>query len=86
MNLILLQLHDNIIEVLPSEIGTLCKLRSLNLSSNRLHKLPLKLYNLGELRSFDVCNNSLEEVDAAVGDLVMLENLVLKFIIKMFLR
>ena len=73
---LLLQLHDNLLESLPEETGSLTKLRKLNLSSNKLKSLPGKFFSLPELRCLDLKSNLLKELSPAIGDLVMLEYLV----------
>ncbi|XP_012257717.2 leucine-rich repeat-containing protein 40-like [Athalia rosae] len=70
-----LDLHDNVIQYIPREIGNLNKLRHLNLAVNRIHTLPLDMYKLCELRFLDLGNNLLKNIDAAIGDLIMLEHL-----------
>ncbi|XP_024938101.1 leucine-rich repeat-containing protein 40 isoform X3 [Cephus cinctus] len=69
----ILDLHDNIMETLPAEIGNLSKLRKLNSSFNKIKHLPLNFYNLSELRHLDLRNNLLKELDPAIGDLIMLD-------------
>ncbi|XP_014205804.1 leucine-rich repeat-containing protein 40-like [Copidosoma floridanum] len=68
-------LHDNLLESLPEEIGCLVKLRKLNLSSNKLRNLPCKFFNLTELRCLDLKSNLIKELSPKIGDLVMLEYL-----------
>lgn len=71
-----LQLHDNLLESLPPEIGDLNNLRKLNISFNKLENLPLEFYKLIELRQLDLKSNILRELDPSIGDLIMLESLV----------
>ncbi|XP_012286484.1 leucine-rich repeat-containing protein 40 isoform X1 [Orussus abietinus] len=68
-----MDLHDNLLETVPPEMGNLNKLQKLDMSTNKLETLPSNFFNLYELRYLDLHNNALKELDAAVGDLIMLE-------------
>ncbi|XP_011498579.1 PREDICTED: leucine-rich repeat-containing protein 40-like [Ceratosolen solmsi marchali] len=74
-DIINLDIHDNLLETIPNEIGCLVKLRKLNLSTNKLRILPSKFFNLAELRCLDLKNNLIEELSPDIGNLVMLEYL-----------
>ncbi|XP_058792286.1 leucine-rich repeat-containing protein 40-like [Phymastichus coffea] len=74
-DLINLDLHCNLLESLPEQVGCLSKLRKFNLSSNKLRGLPCQFFNLNELRCLDLKSNLIKELSPAIGDLVMLEYL-----------
>ena len=64
------------LEELPAEMGNLKELNILNLSNNKLENLPHEFYKLNELHELNLKNNSIKELDPAVGDFIMLTNLV----------
>uniref|UniRef100_A0ABD2WZG8 Disease resistance R13L4/SHOC-2-like LRR domain-containing protein n=1 Tax=Trichogramma kaykai TaxID=54128 RepID=A0ABD2WZG8_9HYME len=78
-DLVNLDLHDNLLESVPEEIGSLTKLRKLNVSSNKLKHLGADFFKLAELRCLDLKCNLIKELNPAVGDLVMLEYLNLSW-------
>ena len=61
---------------MPAEMGNLKELNILNLSNNKLENLPHEFYKLNELHELNLKNNSIQELDPAVGDFIMLTNLV----------
>jgi len=69
-------LHNNLLEELSPEIGSLQKLRVLNLSDNKLKDLPHQFYMLEELRKLYLKNNHLSVIKAEIGNLIMLTHLV----------
>ncbi|MFX0010970.1 MAG: leucine-rich repeat domain-containing protein, partial [Candidatus Hermodarchaeota archaeon] len=52
-----LHLGNNQIDLIPSNIGTLTNLKSLNLSSNHLSTFPQTFWNLNLLEGLDLSNN-----------------------------
>ncbi|KAF8571300.1 hypothetical protein P879_03022 [Paragonimus westermani] len=70
-----LDVRDNQLSDLPSEIGELVNLKSLILSLNRLQKLPDSLGRLRSLVLLDVANNQLTSLGNHLADLISLEKL-----------
>jgi len=52
-----LDLCDNQLDALPSEIGLLSKLKELYLSNNRLWKLPDTIHRMARLEVLDIRGN-----------------------------
>lgn len=71
-----LQLHNNLLEELPPEIGSLRKLKIINLSDNKLQNLPRQFYMLEELCKLHLKNNHISTLEAEIGNLVMLTHMV----------
>lgn len=71
-----LQLQDNSLTTLPSEIGRLTKLTKLNASHNHIKMLPNEFYKLTELQVLSLSHNCLESFTKDIGDLIMLQQLV----------
>ncbi|KAL4238686.1 hypothetical protein ACF0H5_003393 [Mactra antiquata] len=57
-----LNLSDNKLQELPSEIGCLRGLHILSLQQNQLSSLPETISSLSELKSFDISHNHFEEI------------------------
>ncbi|TYI41983.1 hypothetical protein ES332_A01G065800v1 [Gossypium tomentosum] len=71
-----LQLHNNMIEGVPEQIGDLFNLETLGLSSNQLKGyLPPSIGNLTRLRILNLYNNSQTGVPHQIGNLMDLEKL-----------
>ena len=62
---------------LPISIGSLTKLKSLNLSSNQLTTLPESFSQLTQLTSLDLSRNQLTALPDSLGQLTQLTSLVL---------
>lgn len=73
------QLHNNLLEELPPEIGSLRKLRIINLSDNKLNNLPHQFYMLEELCELYLKSNLISTLEAEIGNLIMLTHLVKKY-------
>ncbi|KAG5323952.1 LRC40 protein, partial [Acromyrmex heyeri] len=74
-----LNLHSNLLEELPPEIGSLRKLKVLNLSDNRLKNLPHEFYILEELCELYLRSNQISILEAEIGDLIMLTHMDLSY-------
>ncbi|XP_011061287.1 PREDICTED: leucine-rich repeat-containing protein 40-like [Acromyrmex echinatior] len=74
-----LNLHSNLLEELPPEIGSLRKLKVLNLSDNRLKNLPHEFYMLEELCELYLRSNQISILEAEIGDLIMLTYMDLSY-------
>ena len=59
----------------PSELGSLSNLESLDLSSNELTGIPGEFGNLSNLKSLDLSSNELTGIPAELGSLSNLESL-----------
>lgn len=70
-------MHNNLLEELPSEIGSLYKLKVLNISDNRLENLPPQFYMLEELCELYIKNNHISILDSKIGNLIMLTCMVI---------
>ncbi|CAI9270673.1 unnamed protein product [Lactuca saligna] len=78
-NLLPLYFSGNYIEELPSSIGNLQKLVSLDLHfCNKLKSLPQSMYSLQCLKHLDIQNTAIEELSEDLGYLEALETLILK--------
>lgn len=64
------------LEELPPEIGSLRKLKIVNLSDNRLKNLPHEFYMLEELCELYLRSNQISILEAEIGDLIMLTHMV----------
>jgi len=62
---------------LPFEIGSLSKLKIINLSDNRLKNLPLQFYMLVELCELYLKSNHISVIEEEIGNLVMLTHMVI---------
>lgn len=69
-------MHSNLLEELPPEIGSLRKLKVLNLSDNRLKDLPHEFYMLEELCELYLRSNQISILEPEIGDLIMLTHMV----------
>ncbi|MEM1292056.1 MAG: COR domain-containing protein [Cyanobacteria bacterium P01_H01_bin.162] len=74
-NIVEFDLSDQGLTAIPSAIGRLTNLRSLNLSGNHLEELPDAIGDLVYLEELDVSNNELTDVPKELGELLQLENL-----------
>lgn len=74
-----LDLHDNLLQSLPEEIGMLENLTRINLNHNKLKELPVEFFRLKNLKSLTVSNNELEQLHEDVGQLAYLETLDLAY-------
>ncbi|XP_029177180.1 leucine-rich repeat-containing protein 40-like [Nylanderia fulva] len=74
-----LNLHNNLLEELPCEIGSLHKLKVINLSDNKLENLPPQFYMLEELCELYLKNNHISILEAEVGNLIMLTYMDLSY-------
>ncbi|KAF3452959.1 hypothetical protein FNV43_RR03392 [Rhamnella rubrinervis] len=74
-----LDLSNNKITGLPSDLWSLDSLKILNLSFNQISgSLPNNIGNFGLLRSFDLSSNNISgEIPASIGSLVSLQDLKL---------
>jgi hypothetical protein len=70
-----LNLSNQGLEILPTEIGLLTGLKRLNLNNNRLKRLPAEIGLLAELKFLDLDNNRLTGLPAEIGLLTNLEYL-----------
>ncbi|KAL3320645.1 Leucine-rich repeat-containing protein 40 [Cichlidogyrus casuarinus] len=65
-SLIILDLRDNLIPVLPEEIRFLTNLKSLNLSINRLTAIPQSIKELKNLISLNISSNELKSLSRGI--------------------
>jgi Leucine-rich repeat (LRR) protein len=65
------------LEDLPLEIGSLFKLKIINLSDNRLKNLPSQFYMLIELCELYLKNNHISILEEEIGNLIMLTHMVI---------
>lgn len=65
-------MQNNLVEELPPEIGSLHKLKMINLSDNKLENLPLQFYMLEELHELYLKNNHINILVPEIGNLIML--------------
>ncbi len=72
-----LDLSDNTITELPSEIGRLTQLKELDLAGNHLTKLPPEIGQLTQLIDLDLNSNKLVELPSEIGQLRQLSRLTL---------
>jgi internalin A len=70
--------HYNYLSKLPSEIGQLTNLTTLDLSSNRLTTLPGEIWQLNNLKFLDLSHNQLSKLSAKIRNLKKLEKLDLR--------
>ncbi|XP_023336476.1 E3 ubiquitin-protein ligase LRSAM1 isoform X2 [Eurytemora carolleeae] len=73
-----LDLHNNCLEKLPEEIGTLNSLTTLNLENNKLKQLPISLGSLKQLRTLNLSGNCLKELPTSLSSLSNLTTLDLR--------
>lgn len=64
-----LDLSENKLSTIPSEIGTFEQLKHLRLSKNRLTSLPDSIGRLSKLESLSVCDNDLRSLPQSVSQL-----------------
>lgn len=72
-NLLVLNLCNNRLTSLPSELGLLKKLQTLNLGLNLLETLPTSIAALKELRHIGLSDNRLTQVPFCLSRLTKLE-------------
>jgi len=70
-------LQNNLLEELPPEIGSLHKLKVINLSDNKLENLPPQFYMLEELHELYLKNNHINMLESEIGNLIMLTCMVI---------
>ncbi|KAG0358607.1 hypothetical protein BG005_002100 [Podila minutissima] len=70
-----LDLCDNQLDVLPSEIGLLSKLKELYLSNNKLWKLPDTIQRMARLEVLDIRGNQFYLLNPAIGRMKTLRQL-----------
>jgi Leucine-rich repeat (LRR) protein len=70
--LMMLTVDNNLLTVLPPEIGKLSALKSLNISNNKLTCLPEELGNLLQLEKLDLSHNCLSAVPSNLGRCIQL--------------
>ena len=71
-------LSDNVIEMLPHQLGSLVNLEELDASSNKLKVLPAALAQLGVLSTVDVSDNDLLEVQEILAKMRSLQVFIAK--------
>src|SRR6266568_2872488 len=76
-NLVELFLSGLNLSLVPSEIGQLTKLKTLNLSNNHLRQLPPEIEQLTSLQQLDLSNNQLMQLPPEIGQLTSLQQLSL---------
>jgi len=71
----------NIINIasIPSEIGNIHSLITLDLSFNKLTSIPSEIGNLNNLQSLDLSYNKLTSIPSEIGNLHTLKHIVLSF-------
>ncbi len=74
-----LDLHDNEIREIASEISNLNSLKELNLCHNLISKLPLQLFQLDVLQDLELEYNEIQRLDTAIYGLKNLHRLELSF-------
>jgi len=70
--LMMLTVDNNLLTVLPPEIGKLSALKSLNISNNKLTCLPEELGNLLQLEKLDLSHNCLSALPSNLGRCIQL--------------
>ena len=76
-NLQRLDLHNNQLSEIPTEISNLINLQVLYLASNQLTEIPREIGNLTNLRRLYLYGNQLSEIPTEIGNLTNLQNLAL---------
>lgn len=71
-----LDLSENQLTALPSEIGHLTKLQKLDLIGNQLTALPPEIGQLANLRFLDLSDNQLTALSSKIGQLTNLQSLI----------
>ncbi|KAK7793298.1 hypothetical protein R5R35_007623 [Gryllus longicercus] len=72
-----LDLSDNKLSTLPSDIGSFKLLKHLNINKNRLESLPVEIGNLTKLESLSVCSNKLTTLPSEISKLLNLKQVYL---------
>ena len=72
-------MNDNKFTELPSEIGDLKKLRTLNVSHNQLVSLPTSIQKLNQLEELHLYGNKFTELPSEIGDLKKLRSLNVRY-------
>ncbi|MEL1245304.1 leucine-rich repeat domain-containing protein [Flavobacterium sp. DGU11] len=70
-----LDLTDNFITAIPTEIAKMESLEVLDLTSNKITELPIELLQLKNLRVLNLSNNPLKKLPEWIGQLTGLEEL-----------
>ncbi|MEE1964612.1 leucine-rich repeat domain-containing protein [Allomuricauda taeanensis] len=70
-----IRLSNKVLKVLPTEVGNLTKLESLNLSSNELTSIPAEIGNLTALEYLYLDDNKLETIPTEIWGLTKLKSL-----------
>jgi Leucine-rich repeat (LRR) protein len=73
-NVITLNLNQNKLTYIPSNLGNLINLKKLYLSSNQLTSCPSELGNLTNLESLHLDNNQLTHIPSEFGNLKKLKS------------
>jgi len=68
-----LDLHNNCLEKLPDEIGSLKQLKVLHLNNNKLKKIPESIGNLQMLQTLNLSHNSLKDLPDTLSNLSRLK-------------
>jgi len=68
-----LDLHNNHLEKLPEEIGTLKQLKVLHINNNKLKKVPDSIGNLELLQTLNLAHNSLKDLPESLSNLSRLK-------------
>lgn len=68
-----LDLHNNLLEKLPDEIGSLKQLKVLHLNNNKLKKIPDSFGNLQLLQTLNLSHNSLKDLPETLSNLTRLK-------------